>query len=510
MRLLNIRTLEFREFRSNEQPKYVIASHRWVEGCEVTLQDVRNGCNLEKSGYQKIVAFAYFVQQRVPSVQWLWIDTCCIDKQSSAELSKSLNLMFDWYRNAVLCIAYLADVDTTNDHAWEDSDWFKRGWTLQELLAPHLVLFVTNTWKVIGHKGDSACVDFGLGCGPNLEEDLAARTGIPHRILHDYAASSDISWKEKLKWMEGRETAEPEDMWYALYGILDVTLGANYGEKYDGARRRLMDKVHERDEAPIQQAEQRRNITAWLSPPDPWTNHEAARQLREPGTGEWLIQSKKYRLWKDGSVRHLWMYGKAGCGKTILCSTAIEDVKAYCNDHPNAGFAVFYFSFSDDQKQRHSDLLRSLVVQLGRKDPGFSMLKQAYDNRNQSLPGQDEIENILSSCFNSYEKVFLLIDALDECPDEGDARLNMFKCVDRLSKQARNVQILATSRDVTDIRDSMKTLDARFIHIAKRHVDKDIQRYLSSQLSGGSHSPLLRLEASGLIEKTLFEKADGM
>ena len=100
-----------------------------------------------------------------------------------------------------------------------------------------------------------------------------------------------------------------------------------------------------------QQADQYRSTDAWLSPPDPWPNHDSARRRHEPDTGHWLLKSEQYGKWRAGLVRHLWFHGKAGCGKTVLCSTVIEDIRSYCECRPNAGFAMFYFTFSDKQKQ---------------------------------------------------------------------------------------------------------------------------------------------------------------
>lgn len=246
MRLLNVKSLKFAEFRNHNRPKYVIASHRWIEGCEVTLRDVRDRMNKDRSGYRKIMDFANYIKEHVPEVEWLWIDTCCIDKTNAAELSESLNLMFDWNRDAVLCIAYLADVEVAEDRsAFARSEWFKRGWTLQELLASRLLVFVTESWQVIGNKGASTYMDCRTPTGPGLEEDIAAITRIPERVLHDFGTSYELSVDERMKWMEGRHTTRGEDMSYALYGIFGVHLGANYGEGYTRARQRLLAGIRE-------------------------------------------------------------------------------------------------------------------------------------------------------------------------------------------------------------------------------------------------------------------------
>lgn len=121
----------------------------------------------------------------------------------------------------------------------------------------------------IGNKGASAYLDCGTASGPSLEKDIATITGIPERVLRNYATSADISVEEKLRWMEGRITTEPEDMSYALYGIFGVTPGANYGERHEGARQRLLAAIHHRDNLTAQRADRFQTIAAWLSPPDP-------------------------------------------------------------------------------------------------------------------------------------------------------------------------------------------------------------------------------------------------
>ena len=172
MRLLNTESLELEEFRDDSIPPYVAASHRWLSD-EAIFQDVRDRRNTECGGYHKVKAFATYVRDSMPHIKWLWIDTCCINKDSAAELSEAINSMFEWYRNSELCIAYLADVETTvNRVSLEKSEWFKRGWTLQELLAPRKVLFVTNRWEPIGYKGDVTSGDCWATVGFDLEESM--------------------------------------------------------------------------------------------------------------------------------------------------------------------------------------------------------------------------------------------------------------------------------------------------------------------------------------------------
>nr|OQO32621.1 hypothetical protein B0A51_00185 [Rachicladosporium sp. CCFEE 5018] len=317
MRLLNVDTFKLQDYLDDTAPPYVIASHRWLEG-EVTFQDVRDGTNTDAPGYKKVEAFARYVREHVSGIKWLWIDTCCINKDGAAELSESINCMFRWYRDAALCVAFLSDVEGVDGLVeFDRSTWFKRGWTLQELLAPYLVLFVNSSWEVIGHKG-SATQEFLGVVGPDLAARICSATGISEAVLLDYDECGSVSVHERMRWIEGRKTTRPEDMVYALYGLLGVTLGANYGEDCEGAKQRLLVALRERIEAFDR-------MKAWLLPPDPWTTHQAARQLYESGTGIWLLSDEKYLAWKEGATRCLWLHGKAGSGKTTGTITANDN-----------------------------------------------------------------------------------------------------------------------------------------------------------------------------------------
>ncbi|KAF2216119.1 hypothetical protein CERZMDRAFT_29498, partial [Cercospora zeae-maydis SCOH1-5] len=202
MRLLNVHTLEFSVYHSFPPP-YAIASHRWHLGHEASHKDVLKKRNTTSIGYRKVLGFAEFVKNHVQDVEWLWIDTCCILQQSSEEVSEAVNSMFKWYRNAVVCVAFLEDVSEFDLGIMARSRWFTRGWTLQELVAPRTVVFVTRGWE-------------------------------------DYAYSRAIGAEQKLEWMADRETTREEDQSYCLLGFFDVTMPVIYGEGREKARMRLL------------------------------------------------------------------------------------------------------------------------------------------------------------------------------------------------------------------------------------------------------------------------------
>src|SRR5438034_1159473 len=155
MRLLNTATFKLQEFGSNKIPRYAILSHTW-KGKEVTFQDIQGAHAAKKVGYAKVENACCVAA--ADGFEYIWIDTCCIDQTSSAELSEAINSMYHWYQEAVVCYAYLADVpsETINgltDHisaSFPKSRWFTRGWTLQELIAPSTVIFLDEQWQEIG------------------------------------------------------------------------------------------------------------------------------------------------------------------------------------------------------------------------------------------------------------------------------------------------------------------------------------------------------------------------
>lgn len=262
MRLLHVRDLRFEKFL-RDPPLYITLSHRWNKN-EASLADIERCRRAEIAAIQgdddvtlsdsdpeltrKVFEFTRYVRTNFPHIDWVWVDSCCVRQESDAELSEAVNSMFDWYQGAELCIAFLGDVrhiDNNTAEAFTSSVWFERGWTLQELLASNLVVFVADDWSMIGHKGR---VDhIGANYGPNLERVIAQRTGISELVLLEYENSRSLSVAEKMRWMNGRQTLREEDFYYALYGIFSVTPGANYGERRGGAKQRLLEAINQRE-----------------------------------------------------------------------------------------------------------------------------------------------------------------------------------------------------------------------------------------------------------------------
>ncbi|KAK3640131.1 hypothetical protein LTR56_005543 [Elasticomyces elasticus] len=257
MRLINTDTLKLHDFiDADSAPEYAILSHRWSDE-EVSYKEWRKGrCTESSKGYVKIVDACAFAQARGQA--WLWVDTCCIDKESSQDLSESINSMWYYYESAVECYAYLADVIATDPtlrlEQFRQSDLFNRGWTLQELVAPKRVVFVSSTWEIIGLKhppNHSMSERFQMGFAatsiPCLTEELHAITRIPIEVLTDPEHRFSFNAAQRMSWMSRRDTARIEDMAYCLLGLFDINMPLLYGERH-GAFLRLQREIFARTE----------------------------------------------------------------------------------------------------------------------------------------------------------------------------------------------------------------------------------------------------------------------
>jgi hypothetical protein len=254
MRLLHCQTLVLQEFNDAALPPYAILSHTWRAGHEVTLaemklvnraqslylkseakepslagsvEDLRILSITRKSGYNKIKSFCEEAAR--DGFEYAWVDTCCIDKTSSSELSEAINSMYRWYQRAEVCYVYLSDVawglDRGNPNleqtsftrtAFLKSKWFTRGWTLQELIAPASVVFFNNRWEELGTK-------------LSLQKAISGVTGIQVEVLFG-AKLESFSVAQRMSWASKRETTRIEDETYCLMGIFGVNMPMLYGE----------------------------------------------------------------------------------------------------------------------------------------------------------------------------------------------------------------------------------------------------------------------------------------
>lgn len=257
-----------------------------------------------------------------------------------------------------------------------------------------------------------------------------------------------------------------------------------------------------------QQAAQLPRILGWLSAPDPYLNHTAARQRHEPGTGTWFLRSSEYQEWKSGQGRRLWLYGKAGCCKTVLRSTIIEDIQVTCDKDASSALGFFYFAFNDLRKQDYASLLATVVNHLCKDKPVRPWLQQAYDKWRTCRPPEDVLERLVVSAAREFKSAVIVIDALDECPEPH--RQSVFNGLSRLHERCDSLSMLITSRKEPDIHETMQSWLATSVQIVDSLVNTDIRYYVERELS--RHRVLSKVTQSVKreIETTFEEKAGGM
>ncbi|OQO08773.1 hypothetical protein B0A48_05663 [Cryoendolithus antarcticus] len=273
--------MKLEEFLDHRQVKYSILSHCWSQDRtdrEVTYDDFIAGTNLAGQGWRKIVNLCEISRER--GLTWTWIDTCCIDKSSSAELTEAINSMWKWYSGAVECYVFLDDCDLTLPlpevcvkpelnwataqsyeiaeqrsefkAEWQQSvsqaiydkiqdfascRWFGRGWTLQELLAPREVLFYNNRYSLLGTRSTLS---------PLVSH--AAGVGALHLESYKYYKPSVA---QRMAWAARRSTTREEDRAYCLFGLFDVNMPLLYGEGANAFRRLQEEIIHKFDDLSI-------------------------------------------------------------------------------------------------------------------------------------------------------------------------------------------------------------------------------------------------------------------
>lgn len=251
-----------------------------------------------------------------------------------------------------------------------------------------------------------------------------------------------------------------------------------------------------------------RKIAQWLSPPDPRPNHDTARQRHEPTTGLWLLRHEEYQRWSAGDIQHLWIHGKAGCGKSVLCSTIIEDLREQFSTDRAIGLAYFYFTFSDDRKQSYDNLLPTLICQLvEQSEDAQSKLAEIQQKAVWDKASTREQEEILITMTASFDKVFVVLDALDESPELDNRRRDLLERLANLVARIPKLSLCATSRDLYDIRKSMERSQFTQISAQASIVNHDIQKYVAAQLR--IHCDF-RPELLAIIEAKVAQNADGM
>ncbi|KAI9794829.1 MAG: hypothetical protein M1816_002957 [Peltula sp. TS41687] len=255
-------------------------------------------------------------------------------------------------------------------------------------------------------------------------------------------------------------------------------------------------------------------ILHWLTQVDPSLNHLAARKKHESGTGQWFIQGPEFKAWKESPNSLLWLHGKPGSGKTILSSSAIQDIEQENATKPKSAMAYFYFSFTDAQKQSFSNFLCSIIAQLCRQTSIPRLLEDLYSKHQPARPPSAALEAVLDFVLTDSKDAYIIMDALDECPKETDKqeREDVLQWVKTIcSSSFDSLHLMITSRMQLDIEDALVPLLRQVpISIEASLIGEDIRKYVDSQIANDRRLKTLDDASKEFIRSKLVSGADGM
>ena len=293
----------------------------------------------------------------------------------------------------------------------------------------------------------------------------------------------------------------------AVQGIVDVT-SRMQAFTLDTQTQLATTVTHVHKLVTEQDAKTHAAVLDWLAAPDRAIEHEAARKKHEVGTGEWLLTSDHYREWISGHTPLLWLHGKAGCCKTVLCSSIIDNLQSRLNGLKSAAFAYFYFTFADSAKQSYRALLLSMVTELSRKPPLHASLLRLYEDRKPQAASEKALEDVLITLIQQATLSFLVADALDECSEE--QREQIIEGFKRITQACPATRVLITSRREADIEDLMGSWCETQLALDEGCVNADIDIFVKTALA--TDRKLMRLPTTTKQEiKDMFhKKSDGM
>jgi hypothetical protein len=360
MRLLNARTKQFEEFY-DEVPRYAILSHTWGPD-ELTFK------HMEQKGYVPSTKIDGCCKQALEDgLNFVWVDTCCIDKSSSAELSEAINSMWEWYRRSRVCYAYLSDVppDTVVEETYSNlaqSRWFTRGWTLQELIAPEEVIFYDEAWNRIGRKSRSYN-------DQKFTKRLRQITGISAQVLAEPSSFRDYSVAQRMSWASNRTTTRLEDCAYSLLGLFEINMPLLYGEGNRAFQRLQEEILRVSDDESLFAWGKSHQLVELLQPDDRAQSHS----LFARGPYDFSLCGSMVRATPAGlRPFHYTMTNKGLYIETSLCYLPIQ-----------GGIAFARVNCAESPSTRTEEILAIALVQSKENDMIFS---KPYNTRPICLP----------------------------------------------------------------------------------------------------------------------------
>ncbi|KAH6703071.1 hypothetical protein BKA61DRAFT_528257 [Leptodontidium sp. MPI-SDFR-AT-0119] len=486
------------EFFKSAIPEYAILSHTW-EGEEVTFEDLQNGTDTRKAGYEKIRFCAE--QARRDGLQYFWVDTCCIDKSNSAELAEAINSMFRWYRMSTKCYVYLSDVSrttvNTDELAWESafrkSRWFTRGWTLQELIAPISVEFFCRESKRIGSKS-------------SLEQQIHEITGIPKSALQG-AYLSQFNDKERFSWIQPRQTTVEEDKAYSLLGIFDVQIPLRYGEGMANAFKRLEEEIDKFNKC-LQDLR--------LSDPrDDKTRIEDTKGGLLEGSYHWALETSNFQQWwNNPQTWLLWIKGDPGKGKTMLLCGIINELK---KSLPKSTLLSYFFCQATESRINNATaVLRGLIYLLVNEQPSLiSHVRTKYDQAGKALFEDSNTWVALSEIFvNILEdpklnNTFLIVDALDECEVDLPKLLDLIIQTSSISPQTKWIVSSRNWPSIEKDLDRATQKASMCLELNEKSVSAAVTTYIKSKVNWLAERQEYDMDTRDAVQRYLSSNANG-
>ncbi|RYP52366.1 hypothetical protein DL768_002477 [Monosporascus sp. mg162] len=465
MRLLQLRgndELTLTDNLIHDIPPYAILSHTWGrDGEEVTFQELMEKRGKHKIGYEKIVFCGQQAQR--DGLQYFWVDTCCIDKTSSAELTEAINSMFDWYRKAERCYVYLADVckdngaetDELSRSRWKSafraSRWFTRGWTLQELIAPSRVEFFSSNHQRLGDK-------------KSLEHTIHEVTRIPLRALQG-SPLPEFTIEQRISWSKGRRTTRPEDKAYSLLGILGVHMPLIYGEGEDEAFDRLQREVDHRNGGDRGESS--------------YAKDKIDREIRE-------------RLFGYESCQKLAVVGLGGMGKTQVALQLAYWVKEHQPDYSVLWLpAISLESF----EQTVTEVARRIGIKKKTDDEDIKTLFSRHLERDSDrkwfllVDNADDMDVLYGSADSTLEGIYQYVPMSENC-------------VVLFTTRSRDVALSVAETDVIELEElnleEATTLLTKSVIRKQLLQDEEMTRELLKELT---HLPLAIAQAAAYLNR---------
>ena len=219
-------------------------------------------------------------------------------------------------------------------------------------------------------------------------------------------------------------------------------------------------------------------VLNWLTPVDMTAEQNDFLSRRQKGTGQWLLDSPEFKAWVESKGQTLFCPGMPGAGKTILASVVVEELTNCFAGNTNVGIAYIYCNFRRQQEQKAEHLLASLLKQLVQSQRSLpESIKLLYEKHKakHSRPTSDELSKVLQSLTTIYSRIFIIIDALDECSIAG--RIDFLAEIFALREKSE-ANVFATSRDIPAV--TQKFSKCPFLEI--RASEQDIRRYIDGYL----------------------------